>query len=127
MIASFQHKGLRLFFEKDDSSKLQPHHVEKIRRILYRLDESVIIDDMNQIGWGLHQLTGRLKGFWSIKVDKNFRIIFKFEDGQALDIDYDNESATEILDKIMHAIEQTPEHNLLHDYDAKLKESKPQT
>ena len=44
----------------------------------------------------------------------------------ALDIDYDDESANEILDKIMHAIEQTPEHNLLHDYDAKLKESKPQ-
>ena len=44
----------------------------------------------------------------------------------ALDIDYDNESANEILDKIMHAIEQTPEHNILHDYDTKLKESKSQ-
>ncbi|TDX82819.1 lysophospholipid acyltransferase family protein [Epilithonimonas xixisoli] len=46
---------------------------------------------------------------------------------QALDIDYDNESATQILDKIMHAIEQTPEHNLLHEYDAKQKEIKSQS
>jgi hypothetical protein len=45
----------------------------------------------------------------------------------ALDIDYDNESATQILDKIMHAIEQTPEHNLLHDYDVKQKEMKSQS
>lgn len=88
MIINFRHKGLRLFYEKDDSSKLQPHHIEKIRRILYRLDESLIIEDMNQIGWALHQLTGELKGFWSIKVDKNFRIIFRLENEQVFDVDY---------------------------------------
>lgn len=88
MIINFRHKGLRLFYEKDDSSKLQPHHIEKIRRILYRLDESLIIEDMNQIGWALHQLTGELKGFWSVKVDKNFRIIFRLENEQVFDVDY---------------------------------------
>ena len=88
MIINFRHKGLRLFYEKDDSSKLQPHHIEKIRRILYRLDESLIIEDMNQIGWALYQLTGELKGFWSVKVDKNFRIIFRLENEQVFDVDY---------------------------------------
>lgn len=88
MIINFRHKGLRLFFEKDDSSKLQPNHVEKIRRILYRLDEAQTLDDMNQIGWGLHQLTGDMRGFWSVKVDKNYRIIFRFEEENALDVDY---------------------------------------
>ena len=88
MIVSFQHKGLRLLFEKDDESKLQPRHVEKIRRILYRLDEAKTIEEMNQVGWGLHPLTGNLKSFWSVKVDKNFRIIFRFEEGKALDVDY---------------------------------------
>lgn len=72
MIINFRHKGLRLLYEKDDSSKLQPYHIEKIRRILYRLDESFSIEDMNQIGWGLHELTGNLKVFWSVKVDKKF-------------------------------------------------------
>ena len=88
MIQSFKHKGLRLFFEHDDASKLQPHHVEKIRRILYRLDEAKTIDDMNVVGWALHQLSGTLKGFWSVKVNGNYRIIFRFEEGDAYDVDY---------------------------------------
>ncbi len=72
MIIIFRHEGLSLLYEKDDPSKLQPYHIEKIRRILYRLDESFSIEDMNQIGWGLHELTGNLKVFWSVKVDKKF-------------------------------------------------------
>ena len=88
MIHSFRHKGLRLFFEEDNSSKLQPHHTEKIRRILYRLEEANSIDDLNIIGWNLHQLSGNLKGFWSIKINGNWRIIFRFEDGVVFDIDY---------------------------------------
>ena len=35
----------------------------------------------------LHPLTGDLKGFWSITVRANRRVIFRFEDGKALDID----------------------------------------
>ena len=88
MIQGFHHKGLKLFFEKDDPSKLQPHHVEKIRRILYRLDEAETIDDMDVVGWGLHPLTGDYKGFWSVKVNGNYRIIFSFENGMADDVDY---------------------------------------
>ena len=41
-----------------------------------------------------------------------------------LDIDYDNESAEQILDKIMNAIEQTPKHNVLHEYDQELERKK---
>jgi toxin HigB-1 len=88
MIHNFHHKGLSLFFEKDDPSKLQPHHIEKIRRILYRLDEAETIDDMDVIGWGLHPLSGKYEGFWSVKVNGNYRIIFRFENGTAIDIDY---------------------------------------
>jgi proteic killer suppression protein len=88
MIQSIKHKGLRLFFEKDDASKLPPQCVEKIRRILYRLDEAESIEDMNQVGWSLHSLTGNLKDFHSVKVDKNYRIIFRFEQGQCFDVDY---------------------------------------
>lgn len=88
MIQSFQHKGLRLFFETDNPAKLQPHHVEKIRRILYRLDEAETIDDMNMVGWGLHALSGNYKGFWSVKVNGNWRIIFRFENAHAYDVDY---------------------------------------
>src|SRR5262249_11716395 len=43
-----------------------------------------MIDDMNVYpGWRLHPLTGALKGFWSISVTGNWRLIFRFEDGDA--------------------------------------------
>lgn len=41
-----------------------------------------------------------------------------------LDIDYENENAQEILDKIMFAIEQTEDFNLLHSYEEELKQKK---
>ncbi len=88
MINSFQHKGLRLFFENNDPSKLQPHHIEKLRRILYRLDEARSIEELDVIGWALHQLKGDLRGYWSVKVNGNYRIVFRFENGNALDVDY---------------------------------------
>lgn len=88
MIVSFQHKGLKLFYEKGNASKLQPQHVGKIRLILTRLDAAKVVEDMNVPGYGLHQLTGELKAFWPVKVDKNFRIIFRFVGEDAHDVDY---------------------------------------
>jgi proteic killer suppression protein len=37
-------------------------------------------------GWNLHPLKGQLKEFWSVKVTGNWRIIFRFEGGNALDV-----------------------------------------
>lgn len=88
MINNFRHKGLKLFFERDNPSKLNISHVEKIRRILYKLDEAKRIEDMNVIGWALHPLSGNYKGFWSVKVNGNWRIVFRFVNEQAFDVDY---------------------------------------
>ena len=88
MIASFQHKGLKLFYDKGNASKLQPAHVAKIRLILTRLDAAKTIVDMNVPGYGLHQLTGDLAGFWAVKVSGNYRIIFRFIGEDAHDVDY---------------------------------------
>ena len=88
MIVSFQHKGLKLYYEKGDPSKLQTQHVNKIRLILTRLDAAVSPQEMNFPGYNLHLLSGGLKGFWSVKVDKNFRLIFRFEGEHVKDVDY---------------------------------------
>ena len=79
---------MRLFYENNNPARLQPHHVEKIRLILYRLDEAKKIDDLNIVGWNLHALKGPLQSFWSLKVNGNYRIIFRFENGNAFDVDY---------------------------------------
>ena len=88
MIVSIRHKGLRLYFEKGDASKLHAQHVSKIRLILTRLQAAKSITDMNIPGYGLHQLSGELKGFWAVKVDKNYRIIFQFMMEDAHEVDY---------------------------------------
>lgn len=88
MIVGFRHKGLKLFYEKGDASKLQPQHVSKIRLILTRLDAARTPEELNVPGYGLHQLKGDLKAFWSVKVDKNYRIIFRIENENIRDIDY---------------------------------------
>lgn len=88
MIVSFQHKGLKLFYEKGNASKLQPQHVAKIRLILTRLDAAVSPTDLNVPGYGLHQLVGDSAGFWAVKVDKNYRIVFRFDGVNMQDVDY---------------------------------------
>ena len=56
--------------------------------ILARLNASAGPDDMNLPGFRLHRLRGDLAGFWAVTVRANWRIVFRFEDGQAVDVDY---------------------------------------
>lgn len=89
MIETIAHKGLRLLWEKDDPSKLPAAQVDKIRRILSALDTIKTLDPLRQIpGYKLHSLTGDLKGFWAVTVTGNYRIIFRFENENAYDVEY---------------------------------------
>ncbi len=87
MIERFRHKGLRLFFEDDDRSKVKADQVARIRLILSALDAADRIEDMNQPTFRLHPLKGELKGFWAVTVRANWRIIFRLADGHANDVD----------------------------------------
>jgi toxin HigB-1 len=87
MIASFRHKGLRKLFEQDDRRLLNARDVEKIARILQRLNRSRVAEDMNVPGFHFHRLKGDLKGFWAVTVRANWRIVFRMEDGHAWDVD----------------------------------------
>jgi proteic killer suppression protein len=88
MIVSFRHKGLRRFFEDDDRSKLPPELVERIRSILAFLDAADRIEDLDQPTLRLHALKGDLKGHWAVTVRANWRIVFRFDDGDASDVDF---------------------------------------
>ena len=88
MIASFKHKGLKVYFEEDDGSKLPPDMLAKIRLILTALEASTAIEGMNNPLFKLHPLKGDLQGFWSVTVKANWRIIFKFDGGNAFDVDF---------------------------------------
>ena len=88
MIESIRHKGLRRLYEDNDSRGVISEHVEKLRDILARLDAAATSADMNLPGFRLHPLKGELKGFWAVTVRANWRVIFRFEDQDAVDVDY---------------------------------------
>jgi proteic killer suppression protein len=87
MIQDFRHKGLRLLFENDDRRKLAAYDVDKIRRILFRLSVARVIEDVDAPGFRLHPLKGNLKGFWAVTVRANWRVIFRFKNGDAYEVD----------------------------------------
>ncbi|PCH94645.1 MAG: peptidase [Gammaproteobacteria bacterium] len=90
MIKSFKHKGLKKLHTNGDISGVMQIHVKKLRNILARLDSAKIIQDINFPGSNLHQLTGCLKGQWSVKVSGNWRVFFEFKNGDAYIVDYDD-------------------------------------
>jgi toxin HigB-1 len=87
MIESFRHKGLRQLFDDDNPKGVSAEHVRKIKQILALLDAAQNMADLDYPTFRLHPLKGDLKGFWSMTVRANWRIIFHFDDGKATDVD----------------------------------------
>lgn len=87
MIASFRHKGLKRFFEEDDRARLPQGLVERIADILLALDAAAGPDGMNRPSFRLHPLKGERKGQWAVTVRANWRIVFSFAGGNAVDVD----------------------------------------
>ena len=68
-------------FKSGSTAGIQKAHKTKLRMILTALDSTQAIDDMNIPGYKLHSLKGKLKGIWSVTVNDNWRVTFKFENG----------------------------------------------
>ena len=90
MLKSFEHKGLRKFFETGSLKGIRPQHKQKLRMRLTALDTAMCIEDMDLPGFRLHQLQGSKKGLWAIDVSKNWRIVFTFQDGNAYVVNYED-------------------------------------
>ena len=88
MIKSFEHKGLQAFFETGNKAGIQPHHAPKLARLLARLHAAKVPEDMNVPGWRLHPLVGSLADHYSVFVNGNWRLTFRFDDGDAVLVDY---------------------------------------
>lgn len=90
MIQSFRHKGLRKFFESGGAAGIQPDHSKRLRMLLAALDTALSIEDMSVPGFRLHSLKGSERGRWSVWVNGNWRVTFKFQDGHAYVLDYED-------------------------------------
>ena len=86
MIQSFKHKGLEQFFTKNNKKLLNARDIPKISRILDRLDTAIDVNDINIPGWFLHGLKGDRRGVFSVTVQKNWRITFRWLNGDVFDV-----------------------------------------
>ena len=90
MIGSFKHKGLEHFFAKGSTSGIQSVHAKRLRLILGRLHAATTPQDMNLPGLFFHHLSGRSRGRFSVRVNGNWRVTFKFEGPDASVVDYED-------------------------------------
>jgi len=88
MIKSFQHKGLENFFYNGTTKGIQAKHAEKLANILDLLDAANTVQVMNFPGSRLHKLHPKKDETWAVNVSGNWRITFKFVDGDAHRVDY---------------------------------------
>jgi proteic killer suppression protein len=88
VIHFFRHKGLKRLYENDDPRGVMAEHLTKVRNILARLDAADSVEDMNLPGFNLHALKGLYKGFWAVTVRANWRVIFRFVESDAFEVDY---------------------------------------
>lgn len=92
MIKSFNHKGIKAFFETGSTAGIQAHHADKLRVQLSALDQAKKPEDMGAPGWRLHPLYNKgkvkLKGHFGITVSGNWRLTFMFDGEDATLVDY---------------------------------------
>lgn len=81
----FRSKGLQRLYEHGDASRVSANHLPRVRLILTALEHSTSPADMRQPGFRLHRLRG--SDFWSVRVSGNWRITFKFVEGEAVEVD----------------------------------------
>lgn len=88
MIQSFRHKGLEKFFVAGKTTGIRADHAKRLRLILARLAAAQSPRDMDLPGLRLHPLKGSLKGHHAVDVSGNWRVTFRFDGGDAVDVNY---------------------------------------
>lgn len=90
MIISFKHKGLEHFFKTGKTNGIQVNHKQKLKMQLAALNTATIISDIDLPGYRLHPLKGNKHNLWSITVNSNWRLTFKFENGDVFILNYED-------------------------------------
>ena len=88
MIKSFQHKGLKAFYNTGNTKGIRVDHANRLARVLSFLDRASSPDDLDLPGWRLHPLKGDKAHYWSITISGNWRVIFRFDGDHVELVDY---------------------------------------
>ncbi len=90
MIQSFRHRGLRRFFETGSTAGISPQFARRLEVILAVLNRACEIRDMDLPGFHSHPLKGQRRGTWSVWVSGNWRVTFRFENGDAFNVNLED-------------------------------------
>lgn len=90
MIISIKHKGLKRFYLTGTAKGIRADHVSRLQVRLAVLEAATCIEDIAVHNWDLHALTGNFLGQYAIRVSGNWRLFFKFIDGDVYLLDYDD-------------------------------------
>jgi proteic killer suppression protein len=90
MIGSIRHKGLKRLYEDGDPRGIGANLRKRVSEILSVLDAAESVEEADIPGYRLHSLSGDRQGYWSVKVTGNWRIIFRFQDGYAEDVNLED-------------------------------------
>jgi len=88
MIKSFRHKGLEAFYRTGTVKAIQAAHATKLSRILDVLNSASTVQAVNLPSFRLHALKGDLKNHWSVWVNGNWRVTFRFVGADVELVDY---------------------------------------
>ena len=88
MIISFKHKGLEALYRSNAGRGVTAEHISKLLRILAALDAAASATELDHPGYKLHPLKRNLKGHWSVWVNGNWRVTFRFLGTDVALVDY---------------------------------------
>ena len=90
-IRNILHRGVRRLFLHDDPRGVPPAAEDKLRKMLAFLQEIASPAELRAIPvWKAHQLTGDRKGVWSLHVTRNWRLTFRIDGDEIVDVDFDD-------------------------------------
>jgi toxin HigB-1 len=89
-LVRFGHKGLRRLYGKGDAKGVPAGMADKLRKLLLALETAESLEQVQRFpGWKLHPLKADLEGYWSLSVTGNWRLIFRYEEGENTASDLD--------------------------------------
>ncbi len=90
-IRTFAHAGLRRLYQADQTKGLPPDAVDKLRKMLAFLQDMETVDELRTLpAWKAHRLKGPRGGTWALHVTRNWRLTFRIENNELMEVDYED-------------------------------------
>ena len=90
-IRTFGHAGLKRLYRQDQTKGLPPDAVDKLRKMLAFLQDMETVDELRTLPtWKAHRLKGNRKGTWGLHVTRNWRLTFRVENNELIEVNYED-------------------------------------